>query len=90
MKVLLVALLAFIQLHTSLGDEKFTFGLFENFVSNGKIFQAEVNIVNRLRQIHRLLHSIGPKLKTHNQEMTIKHLMALRQALFLCNNCVVF
>ena len=78
MKVLLVALLSLIQFHTSLGAEKFTFGLFENFVSNGKIFQAEVNIVNRLRQIQRLLHSVGPKLKTHNQEMAIKLLMDQR------------
>ena len=81
MKVFLVALLTFIQFQTSLGAEKFTFGLFENFVSNGKIFQAEVNIVNRLRQIQRLLHN-APRLKTHNREMTIKLLMAQRSMQF--------
>ena len=46
-------------LQTSLCAELFDFGIFENFVANGKIFEAEVQIIHRLREIRGLLKSVS-------------------------------
>ena len=46
-------------LHTSFCAELFDFGIFENFVANGKIFEAEVQIIHRLREIRGLLKSVS-------------------------------
>ena len=37
----------------STGGEKFDFGIFENFVSNGQIFKMELQSLKRLRKIHK-------------------------------------
>ena len=46
-------------LRTSFCAELFDFGIFENFVANGKIFEAEVQIIHRLREIRGLLKSVS-------------------------------
>ena len=46
----LIALAANTDHYQSNGDQLFDFGIFENFVANGEIFRAEVQILKRLQR----------------------------------------
>lgn len=63
----------------SQGEENFDFGIFENFVSNGRIFQAEVQILNQLRRVKQDLTRVSQALKSRRTAAAAHRLRMVRQ-----------
>ena len=60
----LIALAANTDHYQSNGDQLFDFGIFENFVSNGEIFRAEVQILKRLQKVKQDLLLVSKAVTT--------------------------